>query len=197
MTSSLQTLSHQGDFIFPLNFASEILKGLRRTRWIQQNHFNLLELLSLSLTKNYLEQCKYGREALLADWYLLTERLFGQANDMVGCTIQHSRYSQSQNIFISILWAMARISLSLVRKILTKIRYLDDFLSSPSLGLISLNNSFCIFCMFWGLISLNHSFFMFGMHLNKEIQNWLASVKSTHMPDFIFPYLSLSYTCWM
>ena len=62
--------------------------------------------------------------------------------DMVGCTIQHSRDPNSQNIFISILWAVVGISLSPVRHILPIIPYLVNFSSSPRLGLISLNHSF-------------------------------------------------------
>ena len=78
----------------------------------------------------------------MEDWYILTERLFGQDNDLVGCTIQHYRYPHSQNIFIIILWAVACISQRPVRHILPIIPYLDNFLSSPRLGLISLNNIF-------------------------------------------------------
>ena len=89
----------------------------------------------------FLEQWKYGWEALLADWYLLTERCFRQDNDMVGYTIQHSRDPHSQNIFIIIQWVVEGISLSLVRNILPIIPYLNIFLSSPRLGLIYLNHS--------------------------------------------------------
>ena len=62
--------------------------------------------------------------------------------DMVGCTIQHSRDPHSQNILIIILWDVAGISLRPVRNILPIIPYLDNFLSSPKLGLISLNHIF-------------------------------------------------------
>ena len=60
---------------------------------------------------------------------------------MVGCTIQHSRDPHPQNIFIIIQWAVACISIRLVRHILPVIPYLDKFLSSPMLGLISLNHT--------------------------------------------------------
>ena len=62
--------------------------------------------------------------------------------DMVGFTIQHSRDTHSQNIFIIILWAVAGISLRLVMQILPILPYLVNFWSSPSLGLISLNHIF-------------------------------------------------------
>ena len=48
----------------------------------------------------------------------------------------------TQNIFIIILWVVVIISLRPIRHILTIIPYLDNFLSSPRLGLISLNHSF-------------------------------------------------------
>ena len=110
---------------------------------------------------------------------------FGQANYMVGCTIQESRDPQSHNNFIIILWAMAGNSLSPVRQILPIIPYLDNFWSSPRLGLISVKNSFLH--VFAGLICLNYSVFMLGVNLSKAIQNWLASVKSTHTAWFHFP----------
>ena len=89
----------------------------------------------------FMEQCKYGCEAVLVNWYLLPERIFGQDNDMVGCNIQQSRYPHSQNIFIINLWVVAGISLRPVRHILPINPYLDNFWSSPRLGLISLNHS--------------------------------------------------------
>ena len=110
--------------------------------WIHHDHFHLLELLSLSSADIFLEQCKYGWEALLANWYLCTEILFGQAIYMVGCTIYECRDIYSHNICNIILWVMAGISLRPVRNILPIIPYLDNFLSSPRLGLISLNHSF-------------------------------------------------------
>ena len=63
--------------------------------------------------------------------------------DMVGCTIQHSRDPHSRNILIIILWAMVGISISPVRHILPIIPHMVNFWSSPRLGLISLNKSFC------------------------------------------------------
>ena len=66
--------------------------------------------------------------------------------DMVGCTIQHSRDPHSHNIFIIILWAVAGISLRSFMQNLPIIPYLENFLSSPRLGLISLSHSFCSFC---------------------------------------------------
>ena len=60
--------------------------------------------------------------------------------DMVGFTIQHSRDPHSQNICIIILWLVEGISIRPVMQILPIIPYLDNFLSSPRLGLISLNH---------------------------------------------------------
>ena len=61
---------------------------------------------------------------------------------MVGWTIQVSRDIHSNNILIIILWDVASNFLRPVRHILPIIPYLDNFWSSPRLGLISLNHGF-------------------------------------------------------
>ena len=123
-------LGHQGDFIFPSNLESEVSNRYSTTIWIHQYLFHPLKLLSLSLAGIFLELCKYGWEALFVDWYHLLEILHGQDNDMVGCTIQHSRDPHSQNILIIILWGVAGISQRPVMHILPIIPYLDNFWSN-------------------------------------------------------------------
>ena len=84
----------------------------------------------------------------------------------------------THNIFIIILWAVLGISLSLDRHILPIIPYLDNFLSSPRLGLISLNHSFGR--------SINCSL---GSLWTKWDHGWVEKIASYNIPKCFMHFL--------
>ena len=103
------------------------------TQWVEDNKVNPTRTISSSrasfslLGKHFSGAVQIWLRGTLEDWYIRTERIFGQDNYMVGCNIQEHRDIHSHNIIVIILWVVEGISLRPVRHILPIIPYLDNF----------------------------------------------------------------------